>query len=309
MNRDGAELRLISQEMGKSTPLIIHSRRFEYSAAPTKPVEGVVRDKDTGRPIAGLTLHAAVYRAQYLGPTEGIEATTDAQGRYRLIGLPKAPAYQLAVEQAEGKPYPRVSFRVPASSPAFETVTYDIVLKRGVLIRGRATDKATGQPVPGFVHAFTFRNNPAIKEFPGYDVYNNIAYISIKDDGRYEVVGLPGRNIIACRSEMRRYRGPVGAEKIPGYDPRRMALDTLPLNCYDQRNYHLLDPRSTTSIPRPKVRRRLDLQLDPGRSAPRCQRQSIPRGQPDHGGTKVKELHHRPTVLERPRIPAGVSHD
>ena len=195
--------------------LVIYSRRFARAVAPTKPVEGVVRDKDTGRPIAGLTLHAAVYEAGTVGPTQGIEATTDAQGRYRLIGLPKAPAYQLAVEQAEGKPYPRVSFRVPASSPAFEPVTFDIALKRGILIRGRVTDKATGQPAPGYVHAFTFRDNPAIKEFPGYGAYNNLAYIFIKDDGRYEVVGLPGRNVIACRSEMRRYRGRVGAEQDP----------------------------------------------------------------------------------------------
>ncbi len=149
MNRDGAEVRLISQEMGKSTPLIIHARRFEHAVAPTKPVEGIVRDKDTGQPIAGLTLHAAVYDPRSAGPSDGIEATTDAQGRYRLIGLPKAPAYQLAVEQAEGKPYPRVSFRVPAGSPAFEPVTFDIALKRGVLIRGRVTDKATGQPGAG----------------------------------------------------------------------------------------------------------------------------------------------------------------
>ncbi len=283
MNRDGADLRLVSQEMGKSTPLIIHSRRFEYSAAPTKPVEGVVRDKDTGRPIAGLTLHAAVYRTQYPAPSDGIEATTDVQGRYRLIGLPRAPAYHLAVEQAEGKPYPRVSFQVKAGSPAFEPVTFDVALKRGVLIRGRVTDKATGEPAPGFVHAFTFRNNPAIKEFPGYDDYNNIAYISIKDDGSYEVVGLPGRNIVACRSETRRYRGPVGAEKIPGYDPQRMTFDTRPLNCYVN-NYHLIaeidiDPKAESAT--------LDLQLDPGRSL----KVNVvdTEGKPI-GGTRVKGL-------------------
>ena len=58
--------------------------------APTKPIEGVVRDKDTGRPIAGVTLHAAVFDERSHLPAQGIEATTDAQGRYRLTGLPKA---------------------------------------------------------------------------------------------------------------------------------------------------------------------------------------------------------------------------
>ncbi len=281
MNRDEAEVRITSQAMGQSMPMIIHARRFEYSVAPTKPVEGVVRDKDTGRPIAGLALHAGVYDAQVLSPTLGIEATTDAQGRYRLTGLPKAPAYRLVVEQAEGKPYHKTSFRVPAGSPAFEPVTFEVALRRGILIRGRVTDKATGRPVPGYVHAFVFRNNPAIKDFPGYDAYNNLAYILIKDDGRYEVVGFPGRNVIACRSEMRRYRGAVGAEKISGYDPQRMAFDTRPLNCYVN-NYHVLaeidvDPGAESAT--------LDLLVDPGRS---LRVNTVdPDGQPI-GGTKVK---------------------
>ena len=282
MNCDGAEIRTLGRAAGMTAETrVIHARRFEYAVAPMKLVEGIVRDKDTGQPIAGMTLHAAVYRATSIGPVQGIEATTDAQGRYRLIGLPKAPVYQLAVEQAEGKPYARVSFRVRAGSPAFEPVPFDIALKRGIFIRGRVTDKATGRPAPGHVHAYTFRDNPAVKEFPGYNAYNNLAYIFIKDDGRYEVVGLPGRNIVACRSEMRRYRGTVGASKIPGYDPQRMALDTLPLNCYVN-NYHVLaevdvDPKAESAT--------LDLQLDPGRSL--TVNVVDPDGRPI-GGTKVK---------------------
>ena len=103
--------------------VVIHPRRFEYAAAPMKPVEGVIRDQDTGRPIAGMTLHAAaVDDPRALAPIAGIEAVTDAQGRYRLMGLPKAFAYKLAVEQEEGKPYPRTSYRVRADTPAFEPV-------------------------------------------------------------------------------------------------------------------------------------------------------------------------------------------
>ncbi len=170
---------------------------------------------------------------------------------------------------------------MPARSPALQPVTFDVALKQGVLIRGRVTDKATGRPAPGYIDVYTFRDNPAIKEFPGYGTYNDLAYNFIHDDGRYEVVGLPGRNIIACRSEMRRYRGPVGAEKIRGYDLQRMSLDTLPLNCYIN-NYHLLaeidiDPKAESAT--------LDLQLDPGRSL--TVHAVDPDGRPI-GGTKVK---------------------
>ena len=39
---------------GRPSPIVFHARRFEYAAAPGKPIEGIVRDKDTGRPLAGL---------------------------------------------------------------------------------------------------------------------------------------------------------------------------------------------------------------------------------------------------------------
>jgi hypothetical protein len=224
----------------------------------------VVRDKDSGRPIAGLTLHAAVFNAQNFIPYQyqGINATTDAQGRYRLTGLPKAPAYRLSIKQSEGSRYPSATFQAPAESPAFEPVNFDISLKRGVLIRGRVTDKATGRPVAGYIHAFTFQDNSFVKDFPGY-VLNELDYVCIDDDGRYEVIGLPGRNIIACRSEMRRYRGCVGASTLKGYDPKLMAFyNTLPLSCYF-RNYHVLAELDIDSKAESAT---IDLQVDPGRS-------------------------------------------
>jgi RNA polymerase sigma factor (sigma-70 family) len=281
MSRDGAEVRVHNNRQGMmNKSIVFHARRFEHALEPTKPIEGVVRDKDSGQPIAGLMLHAGVFDARSVVPAQGIEATTDNQGRYRLTGLPKAPAYRLFVEQGEGKPYAAATFRAPADSPAFEPVTFDITLKRGVLIRGRVTDKATGQPAPGYINSFAFRNNPSIKEFPGY-APNGPAYVFIKDDGRYEIVGLPGRNIIACRSEMRRYRGRVGAEMIPGYDPERMEFDTLPLNCHVA-NYHVLaeidiDPKAESAT--------LDLQVDPGRTV--MVTAVDPDGKPI-GGTKAK---------------------
>jgi RNA polymerase sigma factor (sigma-70 family) len=262
-------------------PLVFQDRQFEQVVEPTKPIEGVVRDKDSGQPIAGLTLHAAIFDAQSLVPAQGIETTTDAQGRYRLTGLPKAPAYRLFVEQGEGKPYAGATFRALAESPAFEPVAFDIALKRGILIRGRVTDKATGQPVPGYLHAFTFQESSFIKHYPGY-VLNQLATIFIKDDGRYEVVGLPGRNIIACRSEVRRYRGRVGAEMLKGYDPKLMVFyNTLPLSCYVN-NYHVLaeidvDPKAESAT--------LDLQVDPGRTV--TVTAVDPEGKPI-GGTKTK---------------------
>jgi RNA polymerase sigma factor (sigma-70 family) len=281
MSRDSGEIREGDATQVPTRHFVIHPRQFTSAVAPTKSVEGVVRDRDTGRPLAGLTLHAAVAEPGSLAPTGGVEAVTDDQGRYRLVGLPRAAAYQVAVEPAEGKPYPRTAFRVKGDSPAFDPVRFDISLKRGVPIRGRVTDKVTGRPAPGYIDIYTFRDNPAIKEFPGYGTYNNLAASYIQADGRFEAIGLPGRNVVACRSEMRRYRGPLGTETIPGYDPRRMALDTLPLNCYIN-NYHFL---AVVDIKSGAESATLDLQLDPGRSL--TLDVVDPDGRPV-GGTKVK---------------------
>ena len=78
----------------------------------------------------------------------------------------------------------------------------------------------------------------------------------------YEVVALPGRGLIACRSDLGLYRGYVGAEAIKGYDPKNGTFDTIPFIC-NVRNYHVLaevslDPKAESAT--------VNLQVDPGRT-------------------------------------------
>jgi hypothetical protein len=109
------------------------------------------------------------------------------------------------------------------------------------------------------VHAYTFYN-PLVEEFPGYQGQPAHAYID--EDGRYETVAIPGRGIIACRSDVLRYRGGIGAEAIAGYDSRRKRFETRPDSC-GIANYHVLagaqlDPKAEAVT--------VNLQVDPGRS-------------------------------------------
>ncbi len=129
-----------------------------------------------------------------------------------------------------------------------------MTLKRGVLVRGRVTDKATGRPVSGYVGSYTFADNPHVDEFPGYkESYQPLAFLD--DDGRYEIVTLPGRGIIACRSDLGRYRQGVGAAAIKGFDPRLGGVggfNTLPGGASSSTTMSW--PRSTPT-PRPSRRR------------------------------------------------------
>jgi RNA polymerase sigma factor (sigma-70 family) len=258
--RDGAEVRAAIHPSLKPTQVVFHPRRFDYAVAPTRPIQGVVRDKDTGRPIAGVALGAAVYEEHSYIPASGIEATTDEEGRYRLAGLPRAPAYRLFLEPAPGQPYPKATLRAPGDAPALQPVTFDIALKRGILVRGRVTDKATGQPVGAMVDAFAFVDNPHRREFPGYRGSELSRALVI--DGRYEVVALPGRGLIAVQAGgyLDHYRRSVGGQAIKGYDPKMMAFHTEPSYCTPG-NYHALaeinlDPKAETA--------ELDLQVEPG---------------------------------------------
>jgi RNA polymerase sigma factor (sigma-70 family) len=261
MGRDGAEVRATAHQARTPAQIVFHARRFDYAASPAKPVEGIISDKDTGRPIAGLTLRASVFDEHSLIPAPGIEAKTDAKGHYRLAGLPKAPAYRVFIEPGKGQPYTKATFRAAGDTPAFDPLKFDVALKRGVLVRGKVTDKATGRPISGYVDAYAFQDNTHVDEFPGFRV--SLPAYSPITDGRYEVVALPGRGLICARSgEMERYRGYVGAEAIKGYDSRSMTLPTRPFIC-SAANYHVVaeinpDPKAETMT--------LDLRVDPGRT-------------------------------------------
>jgi len=162
-----------------------HARRFEYAAGPTRPIEGTIRDKDTGRPLGGIKLQGMVFEEHSHLWAPGVEAVSDAHGRYRLAGLAKGPAYELSIDPGDGQPYPGAILRAPGDSPSLEPVNFDIALKRGILVRGRVTDKATGKPVSsGYVDSHVFSDNPHVPEFPGYGLSDPPSGI-LRNDGRY----------------------------------------------------------------------------------------------------------------------------
>src|SRR5262249_50564078 len=72
-------------ELGELT---YYATGFDHAPAPCRPVSGAVRDKRTGKPVAG-----AIVRAErgVGNPVRNIQTTTDQAGRYRLTGLPVGP--------------------------------------------------------------------------------------------------------------------------------------------------------------------------------------------------------------------------
>src|SRR5262249_30364277 len=131
---------------------------FEYTARPSKPIVGTVRDKATSKPLAGITVCFPQYNRSL--------TTTDEKGRYRLDGVGKNKDYDVT---AEGIPYSNTTKLNIPDTAGLDPITVDFELERGILVKGRLTDNATGQPVQGWLTYIHLADNPHLKNFTQWD--------------------------------------------------------------------------------------------------------------------------------------------
>jgi RNA polymerase sigma factor (sigma-70 family) len=172
-----------------------YGANFRHVAGPTRPVVGVVRDKDTKKPLAGVTI-----RSEKLAhsPYHGVRITqtvTDAEGRYRLTGLPKGPGNKIHVVPPRDQPYVAPVLDVPDVFGQ-DPVTVDVELKRAVWIEGRLTDRATGKPLPGHHVMYHVRDaNRNQGDYAGF--WGGMpGGVTTNEDGRYRIIGLPGPGLL-----------------------------------------------------------------------------------------------------------------
>ena len=148
---------------------------------------------------------------------------TDMDGQYRLVGLPRQAGHAIETIPPAGKPY-LTSAKTTSTTTGLDPLKMDFDLKRGVLIRGRVTDKATGKPAPrAQVDYFAFVDNPHLRQVPGFRGSGHVQAFTA-EDGSFTLVGLPGPGIVAAKagrfhhytSEDGRYVAGSGADEIKG---------------------------------------------------------------------------------------------
>jgi hypothetical protein len=203
---------------------LYYGTTFTHAAAPTKPVIGVVKDKDTGKPLPGVRI-ASDRTAEFpVNGFNGIETTTDDQGRYRLNGLPKGRGNHIIAIPAKGKSYLAAGVEVP-DTQGLGPVSLDIGLKHGIVIEGRVIDKATGEPLKAYVAYNAYDDNPSLSDAPGFKEARVWGQYQTEPDGSFRVVGLAGRGLIAAM-----YTG-GGKNYLTGTGlPRVISrIDTLPV--------------------------------------------------------------------------------
>ena len=149
-----------------------------------------------------------------------VVSQTDAQGRYRLVGMPKGKGNEIMAFPNDDQPYLIRSMTVP-DDPGVGPVTVDFELHRGIWIEGRVIDKATGKPAIARLHYWPFRNNPftrGLPEFDGLNVDGDQLRYATRADGSFRLVGLPGRAIVGAEAVAASYKLGVGADKIKGVE-------------------------------------------------------------------------------------------
>ncbi|HKB04625.1 MAG TPA: sigma-70 family RNA polymerase sigma factor [Gemmataceae bacterium] len=203
----------------------VYGPKADIAVAPCTPVEGMVKDLDTGKPIAGATVFNLL-NAPYGMPREKVETKTDGQGHYRLDGRPNRTGYRVTVIPPPGEPYLLTADYPPRVEPG-KTAALNFNVKRGVFITGKVTDQATGKPLRAAIEYKTWGDNPNLKGIhPVWRIRTTTTA-----DGTYQLVGLPGRGLITANlDELRRGRCVVGAgaEAVKGREMEGESFRTVP---------------------------------------------------------------------------------
>jgi RNA polymerase sigma factor (sigma-70 family) len=169
----------------------LYGATFDYLAAPSRLLRGVVRDKATGKPVAGVTLwsNLTTHRPR-----------TDKEGRYEMLGCPKSATYALYLEPPDGLHF-RIQARVN-DTLGLEPLAADIALPSGIPVRGRVLDKSSGKPVPGVrISYYVVFPNSKVGRLDNYHEYEGLSIATSGADGAFAITVLPGPGVLAAAAQ------------------------------------------------------------------------------------------------------------
>jgi RNA polymerase sigma factor (sigma-70 family) len=208
-----------------ATKWLLYGPNLSVVAEPGKTIRGVVKDLDTGKPCPDIEV---MFTRQDQGDlvTVPLTARSDAEGKYEIHGAHKTTRYMVEVRNDPQGGY--MGRQVWGNdTPAYQPVTINIGLKKGVIITGRVIDKTTGKPIPGFATVEVLSDNPFVKDYPKF---NFSAYpgqrVKTGPDGTFRIAAFPGPVILMGGPDHRlpngfrdtlRYKPAVPDPKYPQY--------------------------------------------------------------------------------------------
>jgi RNA polymerase sigma factor (sigma-70 family) len=188
----------ISTPPGTFAAKTIYGATFDHLIPPGRALTGIVRDKRTGQPLAGIEIG---------GEETNSRATTDANGRYTLPGFPKGKSYGLMVLAGQKPPYFVTCASVPDTA-GLAPIQADVACVPGIPMKFKLIDKQTGKPVVGAdVFYWPVYPNSHVREVPGFAPKGIGPYNSgiAQDDGTYLLGVLPGPGAVFVRTAEGKY--------------------------------------------------------------------------------------------------------
>jgi hypothetical protein len=207
-------------------PRLVYASKLELALHPSQPIEGVVVDKDSKRPLARAIVKGThPQRTKFgFGPSlVNVTTVADQDGRYRLTGLPKGSGNIVTASPPDGEPY-LSSEKQAGDAPGLAPIKLDFQLRRGLWITGRVFDKATGQPIHAQIEYGVFADNAFRNDAPGLAVDHFVDTNAAT--GAFRFVGLPGHGLVGARAYGSRYPRSDG-KNIKGKQPNGF-FETLP---------------------------------------------------------------------------------
>lgn len=210
--------------------MMLHGPDVTVVAEPEKVIRGTIQDADSGKELPNVIVHlepsddAAERRASRI--------QTDARGRYEFHGIPRAKAYRLVSESDPIRGYLASQVRLANNAAGYSPLTADLRLKKGVIVSGKAIDRATGKFVPGGAKVCILADNPFAKDYQRFgfsdSAEDHYKYRADTDaHGVFRVVTIPGPVVVMGRSGESRTTGnflddlkytlPIPDPKYPQY--------------------------------------------------------------------------------------------
>jgi len=168
----------------------VFAASFDFVGQPSRSITGTVRNKSTGKPMAGVSVN--------LGGRSGlIKSVTDKNGHYELRGAAKARTYRLVASPGDGLSFERQLEL--QDTPGLGSLRCDIDLVSALTVHGRVTEKDTGKPVAGAQVDYhpVGGNSYVDKILPG--LWNPRSEATAAADGSYTLTVMPGPGVIGVK--------------------------------------------------------------------------------------------------------------
>ncbi len=148
-------------------------------------VEGVVTDKKTGKPIAGVLLEVNT------GHWDRVTTVSNKDGKYRLDGMTKGMSHHINVFPPKGVDvFP--TWADVKEATGYQAVTLDFTLVPGAVFAGKVIDKETKQPLSASFQIIPTGDNDFAKK-PEYETASR-DMVWKGGGGTFRIVTLPGKS-------------------------------------------------------------------------------------------------------------------